>query len=203
MASTYNQDVARSFRTISEMLQDRGVNAEIIKNMTGEDVLAAAGGKLLFHVDDSSCGYRIIYDMSNKFKLGNIRKMLETGQAEGVKVFVVVVRDKPTVTPAAQKSVKELGAAGKFDVEFFDVKRLQYNISKHELMPRHEPIRDEAEIQSLLKRYMLSSRYQMPIIIETDPMAEYLALKPGQLVRITRKSPSAGIHVLYRCCMRA
>jgi DNA-directed RNA polymerase subunit H (RpoH/RPB5) len=202
MASTYNQDVARSFRTITEMLRDRGVVSTHLERLTGDDVIAAAGGKLLFHIDDSTSGYRIIYDMSPKFKLGNIRKLLDPAN-EQVKVYLVVVRDKQTVTPAAQKSVKELGGTGGFDVEFFDVKRLQYNLSKHSLVPKHEPVRDEKEIQDVLKRYILASRYHLPIILETDAMAEYLALRPGQIVRITRPSPSGGTTVLYRCCMRA
>ena len=89
------------------------------------------------------------------------------------------------------------------DVQLFDLRELQFNISRHIYVPPHIPVRDEAAIQEIVKRYDLESRYRLPLILSTDPMARYLALKPGQLARITRPSPSSGTYVLYRCCQRA
>ena len=89
------------------------------------------------------------------------------------------------------------------EVQVFEFAELQYNLSKHTLVPPHTAIRNEADIDEVLRRYTLKSRYQLPLILSTDPMARYLALKPGQLVRIVRESPSAGTYVLYRCCQRA
>lgn len=199
MAATYQQDVSRSFQTIKEMLRDRGVTGSTtIEGMTGEDALAASAGKMMFHIDDEGCGYRIIYDMNQKFKLQNVRKLLDP-PVENINVYLVVVRDSTAPTPAAKKSIHDMGS----DIQFFDVRVLQYNVSRHSMVPLHEPVRDEGEIDAVLKRYMLKSRFYLPLILASDPMASYLALKHGQLVRITRDSPSAGQHVLYRCCHRA
>jgi DNA-directed RNA polymerase subunit H (RpoH/RPB5) len=93
--------------------------------------------------------------------------------------------------------------SGAREVQVFEFAELQYNPSRHMLVPSHEPIREEPEIETILRRYRLKTRYQLPLILSTDPMARYLALKPGQLVRIVRQSPSAGTYVLYRCCQRA
>lgn len=178
------------------MIQDRGVENTSLTSLSGDDILVIASGKQVFHLDDPSSGYRIIYEMSPRFKLANIRKLLDP-PPEHIKVFIVIVRNFPT--SPARSSILALG----LDVEFFDIRELQYNVSKHDLVPKHEPIRDEGEINAVLEQYFLRSRFQLPLILTTDPMAAYLGLKHGQIVRITRNSPSAGVHVVYRCCMRA
>lgn len=190
----FSNAVEKSFATIREMLRDRGVDPESPDAISGKDVLALAASRSVFHVDLESCKYRVVYNMNAKFKLADVRKLLDD---EAHDVFVVVTRDKPT--HPGRKGIDELGK----DVQFFDIAELQYNVSRHQLVPPHEPIRDEAEIERVMARYKLKTRFQLPVILSTDPIARYLALKHGQLVRITRPSPSSGTYVLYRCCMRA
>ena len=135
-----------------------------------------------------------MYDLNPKFKMADVKKLLQTAApdlGDGATV-IVVVRERP----AQGKGVDELAR----DVQMFQVKELMFNVSRHALVPLHEPIRDEAQIEEILKRYRLKSKHQLPLILGSDAMARYLALKPGQLVRITRPSPSSGTYVSYRCC---
>lgn len=201
----YQQEVVRSFATISDMLADRGEDVDSLRHVSGADVLAIAASRNVFSVDLPSCGYRVVYDLHIKFKLGDVKKLLEApseqleteGAPASPRVFLVVAREKPAAS--AKKGIVELGK----DVQFFDIKELQYNVSRHTLVPRHEVIRGEPEVEEVMQRFHVKSRYHLPLILSTDPMARYLALKPGQLVRITRVSPSAGHYTLYRCCQRA
>ena len=188
------REVQKSFVTLRQMLIDRGVDTSSLNQISAEDITSISSSRNVFHVDIASCRYRLIFDMNPKFKLADVRKLLEE---EGPTVFVVIAKDKPA--HAALKGVAEL----KKDVQFFDLRELQFNVSQHTLVPKHEPIRDEAVIDALVSKYKLKSRFQFPLILTTDPMARYLALKPGQLVKITRASPSSGSYVLYRCCMKA
>lgn len=178
------------------MIHDRGDDADQFDRLRGDDVLAISGGKQVFFLDDVKSGYRIIYEMSDRFRLANIRKLLDPAP-EGIRVFIVVVRNCPT--SPARSSVMALG----LEVEFFDIRELQYNVSRHKLVPKHVPIRKEEEIQAVLDRFFVKNRFQLPLILTSDPMAAYLALKPGQLVRIVRPSPSVGQTIVYRCCQRA
>jgi DNA-directed RNA polymerase subunit H (RpoH/RPB5) len=224
MQSTTSAEVTRSFATLREMLVDRGLDTTSLATISDADVLALSATKNVFHVDVRSCGMRIVYNMNPKFKNSDVKKLLtpsakklaggaeddddaaaaaepevaaaETTDADAEDGFpsqvIVVVREKP----AQGKGVDELAR----DIHLFPIKELQYNVSRHGMVPRHEPVRNEAEILAVLARYRLKSRFQLPLILSSDPMARYLALKPGQLVRITRPSPSAGTYVLYRCC---
>lgn len=194
--TSYQQEISRSFRTIQEMLRDRGIDEATVFGMSNEDALAYANGRYSFHIDDALCGYRIVYELNPKFKLNNIRKLLDP-PPEHVRVFLVIVREMPTA--AAMKSINDL----KIDIQFFDIRELQFNISKHDLVPKHDPIREEGEAERIVRDLYLRSRHHLPLILSSDPMARYLGLKPGHLVRITRCSPSSGTYVFYRCCVKA
>ncbi len=186
-------EIRRSFGTLRQMLLDRGEDASSLQSVSADDVVALAAGRAVFHLDVESCATRVVWNLNQRFKLASVRKLLDE---EGPKVYIVVCRDKPVAS--ALKGVSELGR----DVQLFDLRELQFNVSRHVLVPKHEPIRDEARIASIVAAYQLRSRQQLPLILSSDPMARYLALKPGQLARITRASPSAGSYTVYRCCAR-
>lgn len=196
------QEVRRSWGVLSEMLKDRGWDAASCARVSVDDLAIIAGGHSIFHVDLLSCGARVIYNLNPRFKLSDVQGLLEAddkddGANAPPKVFIVITRDTTGPTHSALKGVR-----GR-DVQFFDLQELQYNVSRHTLVPLHEPLRDPVAIKAILERYALKQPKQLPLIQNTDPMARYLALKPDQLVRITRVCPSAGTTVCYRCCSRA
>lgn len=200
--NSQSQELARSFRTIVEMLRDRGDDTSRLEQVSADDLVQAAAGRQTFYLDDAVSGYRIVYDLSDKkFKLPNIRRMLDPEAAAdaGVRAFVIVVYSEAV---KAENAAHELGA----DAQAFELQRLQFNLTRHELVPKHEAVRDEAEIARVLERFNVRNRFMLPIIHDkdpvhgTDPMVRYLALRHGQLVRIYRDNPSSGVHVMYRCC---
>lgn len=169
---------------------------EDLNALSPDDIVAAAGNLTVFHIDLPRCRHRILFDLAVRFKLIEVRKSLETQEAD-IDVVLLVVFNKPTT--AAHKSISEL----KRDIQIFTLGELQYNVTEHVLVPHHQAIRDETEIREILRRYQLPDRFKMPLIPSNDPVARYLALKPGQIVCITRPSPSCGVFVSYRCCMKS
>jgi len=71
-----------------------------------------------------------------------------------------------------------------------------FDIMNHELVPLHE-ILSETEKTKVLERYNITPD-QLPKILDSDPVCLSIDAKPGQIVRITRKSHTAREAVAYR-----
>lgn len=71
-----------------------------------------------------------------------------------------------------------------------------FKVSTHFLIPKHELLTKEESAQ-VLARYN-SSPSQFPYILGTDAIAKEVGAKPGDFVRITRKSETAGTSTYYR-----
>ena len=69
-------------------------------------------------------------------------------------------------------------------------------ITKHVLVPKHAKL-SEKEKDELFKRYNITLR-ELPKILKDDPALASLDVKPGDVIKITRKSPTAGESVFYR-----
>ncbi len=74
-------------------------------------------------------------------------------------------------------------------------------ILKHVLVPKHEILSKE-EKEQLLARYRIKER-NLPKIKPNDPAAAAIGAKPGDVLRITRSSKTAGESVYYRLVLEA
>ena len=73
---------------------------------------------------------------------------------------------------------------------------MKEDLSRHFLVPTHEVLSPDAK-RDLLERLHIEEA-QLPKIGASDPQAMLIEAKPGQVLRITRKSPTAGRSVYYR-----
>jgi DNA-directed RNA polymerase subunit H len=64
------------------------------------------------------------------------------------------------------------------------------------LVPKHE-ILSEKEKEQLLAEYKVHP-YQLPQIKSSDPAVKVIDARPGDILRILRKSATAGEHIAYR-----
>jgi len=71
-----------------------------------------------------------------------------------------------------------------------------FDLFEHKLVPKHE-ILTQKEVEQLLAEYRVQP-YQLPQIKSSDPCVKAIDAKPGDILRIIRKSPTAGTHIAYR-----
>ena len=71
-----------------------------------------------------------------------------------------------------------------------------FKVSTHFLIPKHELLTKEEADQA--KARFNASPSQFPYILSTDSIAKEIGAKPGDFVRITRRSETAGTSIYYR-----
>jgi DNA-directed RNA polymerase subunit H len=72
----------------------------------------------------------------------------------------------------------------------------EINILEHELVPRHEVVPPQEALELLRKLGI--EPWQLPWISADDPVVKAIGAKPGDIIRIIRKSPTAGEFIAYR-----
>ena len=112
-------------------------------------------------------------------------------------LFIVV---KDEVNDTLINALKHIWEQEKIFIVIQNLKRLQFNILKHELVPPHR-ILNNTEVLTIKKRYNVMNDGQFPDISRFDPVAEAIGIRPGQVCEIIRRSKTAISAPYYRMCM--
>jgi DNA-directed RNA polymerase subunit H (RpoH/RPB5) len=80
------------------------------------------------------------------------------------------------------------------------IKRLQFNILDHILVPSHRVLNND-EVAVVKDRYNIMDDTQFPDISRFDPVAQIIGIRPGQVCEIIRPSKTAIKSYYYRICV--
>lgn len=190
--SVHREAIFNSFKTIKEMFEARNKHDIVQKLLciSDNELDELSKAKNIFTLDVPT-KLRIVYYLDFKMRVNDLKGvMLSENPFEN---YIVVLKDK--TTSSNMSNIHSLDA----NVQVFELRELQFNISKHVLVPKHRliPSTDET-FASILQKLNIRSRTQLPVILRTDPMARFLNAKSGDLIEITRYSPTSGEHIFYR-----
>jgi len=113
--------------------------------------------------------------------------------------LIVIIEEEPNDT--ILNTVKYMYEKNKVFIVIHNIRRLQFDILKHELVPSQCDILNEKDTEELMKMFNIDSLKQLPEISRFDPVSLAILLRPKQIVRFTRKSPTAFNSVYYRVCV--
>jgi DNA-directed RNA polymerase subunit H len=143
------------------------------------------------------------------YTLGRIKQKLpkvlgdiltpEDGSFDTETTELIIVTLEP-IAPNFHAAAAASWLNSKARVRFFQAASIINNPLKHFLVPKHEKMSVEEEEPFLKENYAKKS--QLPRIkFHEDPVARMLGLVPGDIVKITRPSASAGECIMYRVCV--
>lgn len=111
-------------------------------------------------------------------------------------LFIIII-DEPNETLV--EKIKHIWKKDGIFVIIQSLKRLQFNILNHILVPPHR-ILSISETLDVKHRYNIMNETQFPDISRFDPVAQAIGIRPGQVCKITRPSKTAITTDYYRIC---
>ncbi len=112
--------------------------------------------------------------------------------------LIIVTEDEPNDTIVAK--INYLYEHDGIFIVIHNIKRLQYNILKHTLVPKAK-ILSTAEVETLKQKFNLMSVKQLPEVSRFDPQSLAICLRPGEVCKYDRKSATALNTEYYRVCV--
>jgi DNA-directed RNA polymerase subunit H (RpoH/RPB5) len=110
----------------------------------------------------------------------------------------IIIKDEPNET--LMNEIKHIWESEGIFIVIESIKRLQFNILNHTLVPPHRVMLD-AEIKEIMKKYSITNTNQFPDISRFDPVARVIGLRPGQVCHIIRPSKTSIEANYYRICI--
>lgn len=112
--------------------------------------------------------------------------------------LIIVVDEEPNDTIITE--IKYLYDKHGIFIVLHKIKRLQFNILNHKLVPKCEILSTE-EIDILKKQYNITDIKKIPEISRFDPQALAMSLRPGQICKFHRNSVTSMDNLYYRICV--
>ncbi len=117
-----------------------------------------------------------------------VNRLEKAMKAAGAEKGIIVANCRYTF--AAKRNSRKYG------IELIPRTFPSFNIFKHKLVPKHEILPPE-EAKKLLEKYRMEP-HQLPQIKASDIVAIAIGAKPGDVLKITRDSATAGKYLSYR-----
>lgn len=199
--------VYNSRNTLVEILTDKGYKTDDYSNFSINEVDAMYKNTqldmLLTHSKNSRKIYIKYYLKAKQIKKPDLDDIIEDLYfIENVLTkedcLIIVTEDEPNDTIVAK--INYLYEHDGIFIVIHNIKRLQYNILKHTLVPKAK-ILSNAEVETLKQRFNLMSVKQLPEVSRFDPQSLAICLRPGEVCKYDRKSATALSTEYYRVCV--
>ncbi len=112
-------------------------------------------------------------------------------------LFIVI---KDEINETLTNELKHIWETDGIFIVIENIKRLQFNILNHKLVPKHTIV-SESGVVEIMKKYNITDKIQFPDISRFDPVSRAIGLRPGQLCHIVRPSKTAIGADYYRICI--
>ena len=99
--------------------------------------------------------------------------------------LLIISNDDPNDTVIA--SLRSLFSERNIHINVISLKRLQYNILDHNLVPPHRILQNK-EKEEIIEKYKIIDFKQLPEISRYDPVSVAINMRPGDICEIIRHS---------------
>ena len=112
--------------------------------------------------------------------------------------LIIISKDKTNQT--IKDLIEQLFIKDKKFVNIYNFHDYLFNVLEHEMQPKFR-ILSEEEKQKIMKQYNITKDKEFPDISRFDPVSQAIGVRPGEVMEITRSSPTAVKSVYFRICI--
>lgn len=211
-ASILISTVYNSRKNVLELMEKQGYNIEDYSNFSINEVNSMKSNNqldmLLEKKEEDSITKRknkiyIRYYLGKSIRPTNLQEMIDDlfNLEEILKkedTLFIIIKDE--INETLTNELKHIWERDGIFIVIESIKRLQFNILNHTLVPKHIVI-PEKEVLEIMKKYNITDKIQFPDISRFDPVSRAIGLRPGQVCKITRYSKTAIETFYYRICI--
>jgi len=199
------QQIYKSRNNLIDILQERNFNVSDYNEFSINEInIMVTNNQLDLLLENTSNSQKIFvkYYLGKSLRPNNINDIvedifnLETILSKNDELLIIV---KDDINDSIKSTLVKIWNEHKIYVSIISIKRLQFNILKHTLVPKHSVLTDDEKI-AIKQEYNITNDSKFPEISRFDPIATTIGLKPEQLCEITRPSKTAITSKYYRLC---
>jgi len=211
-SSSNISSVYKSRKTVLQLMEKQGYNTEEYDNFSVNDVNSMFQNKQLDMLleqkeadpsEKSKKKIYITYYLAKTLRPQNVQEIIDDlFNLEEVltKKDTLMIIVKEEMNETLINLLKHIWEQDGILIVIQNIKRLQYNILEHVLIPDHR-ILNSTEYQEVKERYNIMDDIQSPEISRFDPVAQIIGIRPGQVCEIIRPSKTSIQGKYYRICV--
>ena len=208
-SSVLISDIYKSRKIILQLMEKQGYNVKDYFNFSINEVNSMRQNNqldMLLETNDSVAKKKkmyIRYYLAKAIRPSNLQEMIDDlfVLSETLKkddTLFIIIKDDPNDTLVNE--LKHIWEKDGIFIVIESIKRLQFNILEHVLVPEHRVLMDN-EVDEVMKKYNITDKNQFPDISRFDPVARVIGLRPDQVCHIIRPSKTAIEANYYRICV--
>jgi DNA-directed RNA polymerase subunit H (RpoH/RPB5) len=205
--SNQNQLIYKSRKNVLEIMSTQGYDTEDYDGFSINEVDAMQSNNqldmLITNPSTDKKAYIKYYLTARQMRAGVLDDIIEDLYSidtilEKKDTLIIISEDEPNDSIVAR--MKYLFDHDGIFVVIHSIRRLQYNILEHNLVPSCVVLKD-SEVEEFKKTYNIKHFSQLPEISRFDPQSLALCIRPGEIAKFTRKSITAMETNYYRVCV--
>tara|TARA_B100001093_G_scaffold231396_1_gene221934 strand:+ start:2663 stop:3283 length:621 start_codon:yes stop_codon:yes gene_type:complete len=195
--------ILNSRKNLLDILEKRSYNVNNYKNDGINEIgILLEQDQLDMLCKNSSNKIYIKYYINKILKPQNIYNIIEDlfyleNILEKKDDLIIVIKDEPNDTLI--QTIKDIWMNENIYISLISIKRLQFNILEHSLVPKHI-ILNKKEEEEFKKQYNILDNSQIPTISYFDPVSLVMGIRPQNIIKIERYSRTSINSTYYRIC---
>lgn len=145
----------------------------------------------------------ILIILSTKSRVGEpeLINFLEYANENNYKSGIIILSPSPPSPKVIEAIRNNISTPESPLIQFFEMRQLQIDKSKHKLYGIPHRILSQDEIRTMMEKYNIVNLKNIPKIDSQDGLGQWVGVRPGDVVEIMGMCETSAVNERYRYCL--